>query len=92
MQKDSLIIILSNSISQTGNLYHNGKEYTLEPVMDELNKRGLPSHLGTPHRMELLSVDTRVAGIKEHANGQKIMEAVRVVPGDKYTDDFEVCE
>ena len=60
--------------------------------MDDLNKRELPSHLGTPHRMELLPVDARETRVRENTNGEKIMEAVRVVPGDKYSDDYEICE
>ena len=61
--------------------------------MEELNnKREIPSHLGTPHRMEPLSMVTRKAEVKVNKDGSKIMESVRAVPGDKYSDDFEVCE
>ena len=80
------------SVSQTGNLFLKGREYKLEPALDELNRRELPSHLGTPHRMEALPIDTRVGGIKKAANGANVMEAVRGVGPDKFNDDFVVCE
>ena len=34
----------------------------------------------------------RKTEIKKDADGEEIVESVRAVPGDKYSDDFEICE
>ena len=60
---------------QTGNLVLNGQEYKLEPAMDEMAKRELPTHLGTPHTIEALTNPFYLGGISDHPHGGKVVTA-----------------
>ena len=40
-----------------------------------MNKRELPSHLGTPHTMEVITSEFSLGGISDHEHGGKVVTA-----------------
>ena len=60
---------------QTGNLVLSGQEHKLEPAMDMMARRELPSHLGTPHMIEALDNPFEIRGVSEHPEGGRVVTA-----------------